>query len=36
MHSAQTAIAAVVSLLAAGLFRLPETYWALITTLVIT
>jgi uncharacterized membrane protein YgaE (UPF0421/DUF939 family) len=36
VHSARTAIAAVVSVLAARLFRLPETYWAAITTLVIT
>lgn len=36
VHSARTAIAAVVSALAARLFRLPETYWAAITTLVIT
>jgi uncharacterized membrane protein YgaE (UPF0421/DUF939 family) len=36
VHSARTAVAAVVSVLAARLFRLPETYWAAITTLVIT
>jgi uncharacterized membrane protein YccC len=36
VHSVRTAIAAVVSLLAARLFRLPESYWAPITTLVIT
>jgi uncharacterized membrane protein YgaE (UPF0421/DUF939 family) len=35
-HSARTAVAAVVSLLAARLFKLPEAYWAPITTLVIT
>jgi uncharacterized membrane protein YgaE (UPF0421/DUF939 family) len=35
-HSARTAIAAVVSVLVARLFRLPEAYWAPITTLVIT
>ena len=35
-HSARTAVAAVVSLLVARLFRLPEAYWAPITTLVIT
>jgi uncharacterized membrane protein YgaE (UPF0421/DUF939 family) len=35
-HSVRTAIAAVGSLLAARLFRLPEAYWAPITTLVIT
>ena len=36
VHSAWTGIAAVVSVLVAGLFRLPEAYWAPITTLVIT
>jgi uncharacterized membrane protein YgaE (UPF0421/DUF939 family) len=36
VHSARTAVAAVASVLAARLFRLPETYWAAITTLVIT
>ena len=36
VHSARTAVAAVVSLLVARLFRLPATYWAPITTLVIT
>ena len=36
VHSARTAVAAVASLLTAGLFRLPEAYWAPITTLVIT
>lgn len=35
-HSARTSVAAVVSLLAARLFKLPESYWAPITTLVIT
>ena len=35
MHSARTAVAAVVSLLVARLFRLPEAYWASITTLII-
>jgi uncharacterized membrane protein YccC len=35
-HSARTAVTAVVSLLVARLFRLPETYWAPITTLLIT
>jgi uncharacterized membrane protein YgaE (UPF0421/DUF939 family) len=34
-HSARTAVAAVVSLLAARFCRLPESYWAPITTLVI-
>jgi len=36
VNSARTAAAAVVSLLVARLFRLPEAYWAPITTLVIT
>lgn len=36
VHCARTAVAAVVSVLAARLCRLPETYWAPITTLVIT
>ena len=36
VHSIRTAVAAVVSLLVARLFRLPEAYWAPITTLVIT
>lgn len=35
-HAARTAVAAVASLLVARLFRLPEAYWAPITTLVIT
>lgn len=35
-HSERTAVTAVASLLAARLVRLPETYWAPITTLVIT
>ena len=35
-HSVRTALVAVASLLAARLFRLPESYWAPITTLVIT
>jgi uncharacterized membrane protein YccC len=35
-HSLRTAIACVASLLVARLFRLPEAYWAPITTLVIT
>jgi uncharacterized membrane protein YccC len=34
--SARTAVAAVASVSAARLFRLPETYWAAVTTLVIT
>jgi uncharacterized membrane protein YccC len=36
VHSARTAVTAVASVLVARLFRLPETYWAPITTLVIT
>ncbi len=36
VHSLRTAIACVVSLLVAQLFRLPEAYWAPITTVVIT
>jgi uncharacterized membrane protein YccC len=36
VHSSRTAVAAVTSVLAARLFRLPETYWAPVTTLVIT
>ena len=36
VRSVRTAVAAVVSLLAARMFRLPEAYWAPITTLVIT
>jgi uncharacterized membrane protein YccC len=35
VHSARTAVTAVVSLAMARLFRLPEAYWAPITTLVI-
>ena len=34
-HSARTAVAAVVSLAAARLFRLPEAYWAAVTTLIV-
>lgn len=36
VHSLRTAIAAVTSLVAARLFHLPQSYWAPITTLVIT
>jgi uncharacterized membrane protein YgaE (UPF0421/DUF939 family) len=36
VHSARTALAAVASVLVARLFRLPEAYWAPITTMVIT
>jgi uncharacterized membrane protein YgaE (UPF0421/DUF939 family) len=34
-HPARTAVAAMVSLLVAGAFRLPEAYWAAITTIVV-
>ena len=34
-HSLRTAFAAVASLLAAHLFRLPETHWAAISTLIV-
>jgi uncharacterized membrane protein YccC len=36
VHSARTAIAAVASILAARSVRLPEVYWAPITSIVIT
>jgi len=36
VHSVRTAVAAMVSVLVARLFRLPEAYWAAVTTLVIT
>jgi uncharacterized membrane protein YccC len=36
VHSARTAVAAVASVLVARLFRLPEAYWAAVTTMVIT
>src|SRR5260370_1401887 len=35
VHASRTAVAAVVSLLVAHLFRLPEAYWSPISTLVI-
>jgi uncharacterized membrane protein YgaE (UPF0421/DUF939 family) len=35
IHVLRTTVAAVVSLLVARLFKLPETYWAAITTLVV-
>jgi uncharacterized membrane protein YccC len=35
-HSVRTAVVAVVSLLVARMFRLPESYWAPVTTLVVT
>src|SRR5579862_7299932 len=34
-HAARTAAAAMVSLFVARLFRLPEAYWAAITTLIV-
>lgn len=34
-HSLRTAVAAMVSLLVARLFHLPETYWAAISTLIV-
>src|SRR5262245_60092109 len=36
VHSVRTAVAGVASLLVARLFKLPEAYWAPITTIVIT
>jgi uncharacterized membrane protein YccC len=36
VHSTRTAVATVASLLVARFFTLPETYWAPITTIVIT
>jgi uncharacterized membrane protein YccC len=36
LHALRTAVAAVTSMLVASLFKLPETYWAAISTLVIT
>lgn len=35
IHSARTAVAAVISWYAARLFRLPEAYWATVTTMVV-
>ena len=35
IHSARTAVAATASLVVARLFRLPEAYWASITTLIV-
>lgn len=35
-HAARTAMAATLSLVVARLFRLPEAYWAAITTLIVT
>ena len=36
LHSARTAVAAIASLVIARCCRLPETYWARMTTLVVT
>jgi uncharacterized membrane protein YccC len=36
VHAVRTAVAAVVSLVIARLFHLPEAYWAAITTIIIT
>jgi uncharacterized membrane protein YgaE (UPF0421/DUF939 family) len=36
VHCVRTAVAAMASVLAARLFRLPEAYWAPVTTIVIT
>jgi uncharacterized membrane protein YccC len=36
VHSARTGVATLASFLVARLFRLPEAYWAPITTIVIT
>lgn len=35
VHSVRTAVAATVSLVVARVFRLPEAYWAAITTLIV-
>jgi uncharacterized membrane protein YccC len=35
IHTARTTVAAIASLLVARLFKLPEAYWAAITTLVV-
>jgi uncharacterized membrane protein YccC len=35
IHVARTTVGAVVSFLVARLFKLPESYWAAITTLVV-
>ncbi|MGO8790358.1 MAG: FUSC family protein [Terriglobia bacterium] len=35
LHTVRTTVAAVVSLLVARLFRLPEAYWAAITTMIV-
>jgi uncharacterized membrane protein YgaE (UPF0421/DUF939 family) len=36
IHAARTSIAALISLVVARLFRLPEAYWAAITTIIVT
>jgi uncharacterized membrane protein YccC len=35
IHAVRTAVAAVVSLLVARLLRLPESYWAAVTALIV-
>ena len=35
IHSARTTVAAVASLVIAGLFKLPEAYWAAVTTMIV-
>ena len=35
-HSARTAVAAVGSFTVAGLFRMPESYWAAVSTIIVT
>ena len=35
-HSARTAVAAVVSFSVAGLFKMPESYWAAVATIIVT
>ena len=35
-HSARTAVAAAVSFAVAGLFRMPESYWAAVSTIIVT
>lgn len=35
-HSARTAVAAAVSFAVAGLFRMPESYWAAVSTITVT
>jgi len=35
-HSARTAVAAAVSFAVAGLFQMPESYWAAVSTIIVT